>query len=73
MLMLVFSTRLCELLPLLPSLWYNSPSPSLCQSTVYTDSVWRGEGGDTLYLTRFRTYKIARPPKNLGEEGASDR
>ena len=30
---------------------------------------------NTLYLTRFRTYKIARPPqtKNLGGEGASDR
>jgi hypothetical protein len=27
-----------------------------------------------LYLPRFRTYKIARPPKqNLGGEGASDR
>jgi hypothetical protein len=46
--MLVFSTRLCELLPLLPSLWYNSPSPSLCQSTVYTDSVWLGGGEGVL-------------------------
>ncbi len=29
---------------------------------------------NTLFLTRFRTYKIARPPpnKNLGGEGASD-
>jgi hypothetical protein len=49
---------------------------SLCQSTAYTDSVWLGEGGEalspvgdhillefnTLYLTKFRTYKIARPP-----------
>ncbi len=46
--------------------------PSLCQSTVYTDIVWLGGGGgvesardnilqefNTLYLTRFRTYKIA--------------
>jgi hypothetical protein len=63
--------------------------PSLCQSTVFTDSVWLGGGwgvlspvGDyillefiTLYLPRFRTYKIARPPpnKNIGGEGASDR
>ncbi len=49
--------------------------PSLCQSTVYTDNVWLGVGGgvescwrpfpagvNTLFLTRFRTYKIARPP-----------
>ncbi len=30
---------------------------------------------DTLYQTRFRTYKNATPPpnKNLGGEGASDR
>jgi hypothetical protein len=31
--MLVFSTQLCELLPLLPSLWFKSPPipPSLCE------------------------------------------
>jgi hypothetical protein len=42
--MLVFSTQLCELLPLLPSLWFNSDPPplSLCQSRVKTDSVWFG-------------------------------
>ncbi len=37
--MLVFSTQLCELLPLEPSLRFNSPpsSPSLCDKyTVYT-------------------------------------
>jgi hypothetical protein len=33
--MLVFSTQLCKLLPLYPSLWFTSP-PSQCQSTVYT-------------------------------------
>jgi hypothetical protein len=87
--MLVFSTQLYELLPLQPSLWFNSHPPlSLGQSTLYTDIVWLGGGGGwwvlldsitcrslTLCLTRFRTYKIARPPptKNLGEEGASDR
>jgi hypothetical protein len=49
---------------------------SQSQSTVFTDSVWLGGGGlmlscvgdhilyefNTLYLTRFRTYKIALPP-----------
>jgi hypothetical protein len=32
---------------LLPYLWFNSPppSPSLYESTVYTDSVWLGGGG----------------------------
>jgi hypothetical protein len=53
-----------------------TPPPSLCQSTVYTESEWLGGGGrvmspvgdhilqefNTLYLTRFRTYKIARLP-----------
>jgi hypothetical protein len=59
--MFLFLAQLCELvhLPLLTS---------LCQSTVYTDSVWLGGGvmlacvGDhilqecnNLFLTRFRT------------------
>ncbi len=55
------------------------PPPSLCQSRVqyqYTNSVWLGGGGvlicvedhilqeiNTQYLTRFRTYKISRPPQ----------
>ncbi len=57
-----------------PSNLLSGSPPS--QSTEYTDSVWLGEGwgvlscaGDhnlqnfnTLYLTRFRTYKIALPP-----------
>ncbi len=59
-----------------PSLWPPSPSaPSQC--TVYTDSVWLWGGGGcwkvqycgpysagvySLFLTRFRTYKIASPP-----------
>ncbi len=36
-----------DLLPLSPALWFNSPPPlsSLCQSTVYTGSVWLGGGG----------------------------
>jgi hypothetical protein len=35
--LLVFSTQLCELLPLQPSLWFNSPPPhaSLCEYTKY--------------------------------------
>ncbi len=40
--MLAFATQLCELLPLKPSFWFNSPHPSpppsLYQSTVYTNS-----------------------------------
>ncbi len=46
--MLVFSTQLYELLPLKPSFWLTLPTPpppSLCQSTVYSDSVWLGGGG----------------------------
>jgi hypothetical protein len=35
--MLVFSTQLCELLPLSPSLWFNSPPlPCVNKYTVYT-------------------------------------
>jgi hypothetical protein len=67
---------LYEILPLKPSLWFTSPTPhpSQSQSTVYTNSVRLGGGGgvsspvgdqilqelNTLYLTRFRTCKIAR-------------
>ncbi len=66
-----------------------STPPSLpCVKVQYIQTVcgWEGVGvlipvGDhilqefnTLYLTRFRTYKIARPSnKNLGWEGGSDR
>jgi hypothetical protein len=81
--MLVFSTQLCELLPLytfsLVHLPYPSP-PTQSQPTVYSDSVWLGGGGgggvelccvgdhilqelNSLFLTRFRTYKIATPPQ----------
>jgi hypothetical protein len=37
--MLVFSTQRCELLPLQPSLWFNTPTPTptfQCQSTIYS-------------------------------------
>ncbi len=60
--------------------------PSLCQSTVYTDSVWLGGDGvlspvgdhilqefNTLYLTRFRANKIARPPKTKTLEPQTDK
>jgi hypothetical protein len=46
--MLVFSTQLCELLPLSPSPWFNSPPPPLsmceyvhCYCTVYCIHVRR--------------------------------
>jgi hypothetical protein len=72
--MLVFSTQLCLLLPLWPSLWFNSTSPLPCVKVCRQYLAGRGWGmlspaGDhilqeinTLYLTRFRTYQIARPP-----------
>jgi hypothetical protein len=74
--MLVFSTQLCELLPLYPSLWFNAPPSPFPVSTysIYRQCVTGGGGEvlslvgghilqefNTLYLTRFRTYKIARP------------
>ncbi len=47
--MLLFSTQLCDLLPLQPSLWFPSlvptPFPVSKYSKVYTDSVWLGWGG----------------------------
>ncbi len=63
----------CPLTFSLVQLLASLPPPSLCQSTVYTDSVWLGGGGGCwvllkpysvwVYLTRFRSYKIARPPQ----------
>jgi hypothetical protein len=79
----------CWYVPLTP-LWFfisRTPPPPL-YSIVNTDSVWLGGGGgvlspvgdhilqefNTLYLTRFRTYKIARPPQTKPwGGGASDR
>jgi hypothetical protein len=43
--MLVFSTQLCELLPLLPSLWFTFPTPPPFPKSVFSDSVWLGGGG----------------------------
>ncbi len=68
----------CVLLPfyLLSDLLPLPPSQTKC--TVYTDSVWLGWGGGvvlnctvdhilqefyTLFLTRFRSYKIISPPQ----------
>jgi hypothetical protein len=51
--MLVFSTQLCQLLPLSPFLWFNSLlPPSMCeyvhrlyvQYTLYTYSMYKGGG-----------------------------
>ncbi len=62
----------------LPSLWPPPLlPPSQSKRTVFTDSVWLWGGGgvlscvvehilqefNTLFLTRFRTYKIATPPQ----------
>jgi hypothetical protein len=62
----------------LPSLWPPHPFPPSQMYSEYTDSVWLwGWGGvelcgvvyhilqefNTLFLTRFRTYKIATPPQ----------
>jgi hypothetical protein len=47
--MLVFSTQLCDLcftlLPLSPSLWFIHPPRYVNKYTVYTYTVWKGEGG----------------------------
>ncbi len=46
--MLVFSTQLCELLPLSPSLWFNSPPltlPSVKVQHILTVCDWEVEGG----------------------------
>jgi hypothetical protein len=77
--MLVFSTQLCDLyspvLPLSLSLWFNSPPPFLVELVycMYIHSVQGGVWGSVadqilqefniLYLTRFRTYKIVRLPQ----------
>ncbi len=48
--MLVFSTQVCELLPLFPSHWFTSsphppPPPGVNKYSVYTYSVCKGGGG----------------------------
>ncbi len=77
--MLVSSTPLVNCCPSTFSLTSPTPPPPPSQSkrTAYTDSVWLWGGGgvlscvvdqilpefNTLFLTRFRTYKIATPPQ----------
>jgi hypothetical protein len=58
--MLVFSTQLCELLPLYPSLWFiPPPHPLPCVKVQYIQTVCGWESGEG--------------KKNLGGEGASGR
>jgi hypothetical protein len=75
--MTCIGAHLCELLPLEPSLWFNLPPLfPVSKYSIYRQCVaGRGWGllstvGDhilqkfnTLYQTRFRIYKNARPPK----------
>jgi hypothetical protein len=64
--MLVFSTQLCELFPPLTFSLIHLPTPLPPSQSKRTVSVWPGVscvGDHTLYLTRFRTYKIALPPQ----------
>ncbi len=81
--MLVFSTQLCELCPFYNLLSGSPPPhPQPKKSRVFTDSVWLGgvvgvlscvgdhilQEVNTLFLTRFRTYKIATPPQTKTQE-----
>jgi hypothetical protein len=86
---LVFSIQLCELLPLLTfsgSPPPPPPHPKLKYSINRQCVAGRGWGemlscvGDdilqefnTLFLTRFRTYKIARPPQKIPRRGGGFR
>jgi hypothetical protein len=44
-LVMVYSTKLCELLPLKPSLWLAPPRPCVNKYTVYTFTVCKGGRG----------------------------
>ncbi len=73
--MLVFSTHLCELLPLKPSFWFNFP-PLPCIKVQYiqtvcglegvgvVESCWRPYPAEVLHSVseQIHTDKIARPP-----------
>jgi hypothetical protein len=56
---MVFSTQLCELLLLWPSLWFNSPPsplPRVNKNTAYTYTVCKGGGGyEVLDLRQINT------------------
>ncbi len=59
--MLVFSTQLCELLPLSPSLWFNSllpcPPSQVNKYTVYMHTVWKNGGGGMIWCSEPYTDK----------------
>jgi hypothetical protein len=76
--MLVFSTSLVNCCPSTFFLTSPTSPPSQSKRTIYTASVWLWGGGwgvlscvvdhilqefNSLFLTRFRTYKIATPPQ----------
>jgi hypothetical protein len=76
--MLVLSTHLCELYCIPSNLLSDSTPPlprppfPVSKYSMYKQCVAGGLGGvgdhilqefNTLYLTRFRTYKIAKPPQ----------
>ncbi len=68
---IVFSTQLCELLPLSSSLWFNSPpSPLPCVNkytvTVYTYKVCNGGGGGRYGVLglRNRVVNVMTIPRN---------
>ncbi len=68
--MLVFSTQLCELLPLQPSLWFNSPPPFLFSKySIDRQCVWLGggRGGVTIFCRRLtlRIWPVLQPEKRL--------
>jgi hypothetical protein len=43
--MLLILTQLCELLPLKPSFWFNSPPPPPYVKVQYIQTVWLGGDG----------------------------
>ncbi len=63
--MLVFSTQLCKLLPLSPSLWFNS-SPPPPPFPVWISIQWvRGEGYGVLGLRQINTCRKVRLQVNF--------
>ncbi len=72
---MVFTTKLCELMLLYPSLWFNTPRFPVSKYSIYRQCVVLSPVGDHIlqeFNTRFRTYQISTPPpnKNLGGEAA---
>jgi hypothetical protein len=81
--MLVFSTQLCELLPLLPSLWFNSsPSSLVNKYTVNMYTVCKGVLLETIFCRSLTlciwpdsepTKLLHHPKQNPRRWGAFDR